>query len=246
MNAGLGRKDNPEVLAILLAAGRGSRSGHFENKVFRKLGDKTILERAAGCLLGHPAVSQLVVVASAGEEDRMGAILTATYKPQAIRIVRGGETRQASALAGLIACKELARPEAGRALALIHDAARCFLPASLITELIDSITRHRCGAVPILPVTDTLRLLDESKDHFAETLPRDRLAAMQTPQGADLDILLRAARLAEEEGIRVTDDIETLLRIGYPVRPVEGDPRNIKITTAEDILLAEYLCRKRG
>lgn len=242
MKAGQETGDSLEVLAILLAAGRGSRSGHFENKVFRKLGGQSILERAAACLLGHPVLSGLVVVAPAGEEDRMEGILTSAFAGHSIQVVTGGATRQESALAGLLALKETASRGRGRTLALIHDAARCFLPADLITALVETIGRHRCGAVPVVPVTDTLRLLDGSGELFVETLPRERLAAMQTPQGADLDILLQAARLAEREGVQVTDDMETLLRIGYPVRPVQGDSRNIKITTAEDIRLAEYLC----
>ena len=88
-------------------------------------------------------------------------------------------------------------------------------------------------------VTDTIRLVDEAGQSVVKTLPRDRLAAMQTPQGADLHLLLNAAELAEKEGIQVTDDLELLIRIGFPVRLIKGDPLNIKITSPEDLILAE-------
>jgi 2-C-methyl-D-erythritol 4-phosphate cytidylyltransferase len=124
---------------------------------------------------------------------------------------------------------------------LIHDAARCFLPRELVTELIDTIRNHYVGVAPAVAVTDTIRLTDERGDTITQTLPRRRLVAMQTPQGADFDIMLKAALVAKEEGALVTDDLELLTRIGYPVRLVQGDDRNLKITTPRDLIIAEAM-----
>ena len=135
--------------------------------------------------------------------------------------------------------------EGERVRVLIHDGARCLLPAPLIGRVLEVMESCRCGTAPAVPVTDTIRLLDEEGSQ-ARTLPRARLAAMQTPQGADLDVLLEAALLAREAGIRATDDLELLIRIGYPVRLVAGDRRNIKITTREDALVAESFCEAGG
>ncbi len=232
-----------QAIAILLAAGRGSRFGSGENKVFQKIGGITVLERAARSLLEHPAVSSMIVVGAPDERDRIGLLLAGSITGQAFRVVSGGNSRQASALLGLRAAREMTGPGGERrVIALIHDAARCFLSAETITSLLETIGRFRCGAAPAVLVKDTVRLLDEAGHSIVETMPRERLVAMQTPQGADLDVLLSAAELAEKEEVRVTDDLELLTRIGFPVRLIKGDPLNIKITTPEDFLFAEACC----
>ncbi|NLA95984.1 MAG: 2-C-methyl-D-erythritol 4-phosphate cytidylyltransferase [Clostridiaceae bacterium] len=232
-----------EMIAILLAAGRGSRLGGGGNKVFHKIGGITILERAARCLFNHPAVSSMIVVVSPSERDRIGSLLAGSFTGHRFCVVSGGETRQASALLGLRAAGEMAdEAGSGRVIALIHDAARCFLPVETITGLLDTIGRFHCGAAPAVPVKDTIRFMDETGRSIVRTMPRERLLATQTPQGADLDLLLNAAELAEKENVKVTDDLELLIRIGFPVRLIKGDPLNIKITTPEDILFAEACC----
>ena len=232
-----------KTIAILLAAGRGSRLGSGGNKVFRKIGGITILERAARCLLDHPGVSAMIVVGAPEEKDRIGSLLAGSFTGQRFLVVSGGGTRQASALRGLRAARKMAdEAGAGGVIALIHDAARCFLAAETITGLIETIGHSHCGAAPAVPVKDTIRFMDDSGQTVVQTMPRDRLLAMQTPQGADLDLFLSSDELAEKENVKVTDDLELLVRIGFPVRLIKGDPRNIKITTPEDILFAEACC----
>lgn len=232
----------PRVLAILLAAGRGTRSGQEDNKVFTLLAGQTVLERAARALLDHPLIDSLLVVLAKEEMDRGRAILEGAFDPCLYRLVEGGKSRQESSFRGLVAGRAWLDEEGGGpALALVHDAARCFLSPRIISDLLDTIRRHRCGAAPVLPVTDTIRFLKADGVSMGETLARDRLAAMQTPQGADLDVLVKAARLALEEGVEVTDDLELLVRIGYPVRAVKGDPANIKLTLKEDFDYARSL-----
>jgi 2-C-methyl-D-erythritol 4-phosphate cytidylyltransferase len=235
-----------ETVAVLLADGRGSRFGSSVNKIFQNMGGITVLERAARALLGHPAISSMIVVGAAGEENRIGSLLAGSFTGRRFRVIRGGETRQMSALLGLRAAREMAADKGGgRVAVLVHDAARCFLRADTVTVLLETIKRFHCGAAPAIPVNDTIRLMDETGRTILKTMPRDRLAAMQTPQGADLDVLLEAAELAEKEKVTVTDDLELLIRIGFPVRLIKGDPLNIKLTTPEDFYFAEACCIPR-
>ncbi|HZK28958.1 MAG TPA: 2-C-methyl-D-erythritol 4-phosphate cytidylyltransferase [Clostridia bacterium] len=232
-----------KTYAVLLAAGCGNRFGSKENKVFQMIGDHTMLERAAACLLDHREIAGLIVVAQKSEHKRIEGMMAKTFSKHPIRVVTGGESRQASALAGLVAAADLSglTLPTKRVAVLIHDAARCFLPQSIISDLIDTIRKEQCGVAPVIAVTDTVRLLDESCSAILKTLPRNRLVAMQTPQGADLDVLLAAARQAQEKNIDVTDDLELLIRVGYPVKLIKGNLCNIKITTPDDVLFAGYV-----
>lgn len=237
----------PPAVAILLAAGRGSRSGQETNKVFFPLAGATVLERAASCLLSHPGISSLVLVLAEKDREEAGRLLAKHWDPQCFRLTQGGHSRQESAYKGLLAARAwMDERGQGQTIALIHDAARCFLPPPLITDLLETIKSHHCGAAPVLELTDTVRLMDSDGLSFEKTLPRERLAAMQTPQGADLDVLLRAADLAWSQGLEVTDDIELLLRIGYPVRAVRGDAANLKLTLPEDFVYARFLFGEGG
>jgi len=236
-----------EVIAILLAAGRGSRMGGGENKIFQMIGSKTMLELAAERLWGHPDLTLLLVLVADEDKERAEAILASSMPEGSYRLVTGGKSRQESSLFGLRAAAAEAAKEPGkRTLALIHDAARCLLPAGLTDDLIQIIRQDRCGAAPAIPVTDTVRLLDKPGGALEETLPRSRLVATQTPQGADLDILLEAAELACKESADVTDDLELLVRIGFPVRLIPGHPDNIKITRPVDRKLALSLMDQKS
>ena len=247
MTGSLDLHDQPRVVAILLAAGSGSRSGQEVNKIFFPLAGVSVLERAASSLLSHPRIASLVLVLSKRDEEKAARIMADKFDQERVRLTLGGDNRQESAYRGLLAARawmdQLGQKEA---IALIHDAARCFLPPELISRLLDTIRRHHCGAGPVLAIPDTVRLMDADGIHFDKTLARERLAAMQTPQGADLDILIKAASLARTQGRQVTDDLELLLGIGYPVRAVQGDPANFKLTLPQDFDYARFLCGERG
>lgn len=219
-------------VAILLAGGSGRRFG--EDKMFFELAGQSVLARSVAIVGRHPAVDRLVVVTSAPSLSRTERLVREMALSIPWTVVEGGDTRQASSLSGLSEAWRHMRDEGDRVVALIHDAARCLLPPSLVDGLLACISRERCGAAPAIPVTDTIRRLDTSKTHLKTTLPRDLLVAMQTPQGADLAVLLRAAEQAVSDGADVTDDVELLLRIGYPVRFILGSERNMKITTRAD------------
>lgn len=233
------------VYALILAAGKGTRLGSAENKVFRAVGGRSILERSVDVFVKCSNIDHIVIVADQDEINRVKCLMEESYPGESIHVVKGGASRQESALSGLLAIERLFESPASsvsvRRIVLIHDAARCFLPRELVTELIDTIRNHYAGVAPAIAVTDTIRLTDERGESIEQTLPRRRLVAMQTPQGADFDVMLKAALVAKEEGALVTDDLELLMRIGYPVRLVKGDDRNLKITTPGDLIIAESI-----
>lgn len=133
-----------------------------------------------------------------------------------------------------------------RVYVLLHDAARCLVTPALVSSVIAYIQCARCGVAPYIPVRDTIRLLDEPNGSWiADTLPRNRLGAMQTPQGADLDIMLEASRVAQCKKASLTDDVEALRFVGYPVRLIPGELHNVKMTYPEDMALAEHIILQR-
>lgn len=234
-----------KVYALVLAAGKGTRLGGDENKIFRAIGGRSMLERSVDILFKCVDVDHVVIVADEDEIGRVELLMKEVYPDETIPVIKGGASRQESALAGLLAIERLYTPSVPsdheRRIVLIHDAARCLLPRGLVSDLVDTIAKTYSGVAPAIAVTDTIRLTDERGESIRQTLPRKRLVAMQTPQGADFEIMLKAALVAEEEGALVTDDLELLIRVGYPVRLIRGDERNLKITTPRDIVIAETI-----
>jgi 2-C-methyl-D-erythritol 4-phosphate cytidylyltransferase len=124
-------------------------------------------------------------------------------------------------------------------IVLVHDAARPFVTRDVLDAVIGA-ARAGEGAVPALPVADTLKQSDEG-GHVARTVPRDGLWRAQTPQGFPRALIAHAHARAKADGVVGTDDAFLVERIGGMVRLVAGDPRNMKVTTADDLVLAEVL-----
>ncbi len=224
--------------AILPAAGSGSRLGGTP-KQLRMLGDAPVLVHAARAVLAGGLVEHLVVAAPAGEADQVAALLVAYdlgAQVEAI-VVKGGDTRQASVAAGLTAVPESAD------VILVHDAARPFLPTDRLEAVVVAALDAGAAALAI-PVSDTLRHADGG--HLGDTVSRDGVWAMQTPQAARADLLRAAFDAAIRDGFVGTDEVELLTRTGVDVRLVHGDARNVKLTTAGDWAVAEALFRMRG
>jgi 2-C-methyl-D-erythritol 4-phosphate cytidylyltransferase len=219
--------------AILPAAGAGTRMGGMP-KQLRPLGDAPVLVQSARAVLRHPAVRALVVAAPPGEGEAVGAMLAAFGVGEGldVRVVAGGATRQASVAAALGAVPE------GVGLVLVHDAARPFLPGKRLAAVLAAAEAHGAAALAV-PAADTLRRADDGA--FGETVPREGLWRMQTPQAARIDLLRRALDAAARDGFEGTDEVALLQRIGVAVRLVEGDARNGKLTEPSDWALAEAL-----
>ena len=208
------------VYAVIVAAGRGQRLGTEHPKAFAKLGDRPLLAESLERLDSSDWIEEIVVVAPAGWEE-LGCSKVSSC-------VAGGATRGDSVRVGV---REV--PD-GAVVILVHDAARPLLPEGVVERLLAPLAEHWDGAVPGLPVADTVKRV--RGDEVAETLDRDELVAVQTPQAFTADVL-RGALGGDVAG---ASDCSALVEAaGGRVKVVPGDPRLLKVTTAEDLELVE-------
>ena len=220
------------AVAIVLAAGSGERLGEGTPKAFVPVDGRPILVRAASAALASPAVGAVVVTAPPGREGLAHRML----EPLGAHVVvTGGPTRQRSVRAALSAI-----PADVQAI-VCHDAARCLAQPQLFEAVLDAL-RRADGAIPVVPVADTVKRLDDGV--IAGTLDRDELGLAQTPQAFRAEALREAHRIAEESDVEATDDAMLLELAGYRVVAVPGDPGNFKITTREDLDRAERVLRE--
>lgn len=229
-----GETERAGVAVVVPAAGSGSRMGGVP-KQRRRLGGAPVLVQTLRAFARHPSVGVLVVVAPAAEVadfERMLAAhgLEATVAP-------GGATRQESVGRGLEAVPE------GTEVVLVHDAVRPFIAANRIAAVVDRVRGVGAAALAV-PVADTLRRSEGGA--FGETVPREGLWRMQTPQAARLDWLREAHAAAARDGFTGTDEVALLQRTGRAVALVEGDARNLKLTHPDDWAFAEALWEQWG
>ncbi len=216
--------------AILVAAGRGLRAGDGGPKQYRVIGGQTVIFRAMQPFCTHPQVSAVQPVLHPDDAAMFNAAC-AGLRHQAP--AKGGATRQASVHAGLEALVN-ERPD----IVLIHDAARPFVSAGVISRAIDAANRTG-AAIPTIPVADTIKLID-ADGNVADTPERARLRIAQTPQAFRYDVILEAHRRAAREGRSdFTDDAALAEWAGLTVATFEGDALNMKLTTPEDFLREE-------
>ncbi|WP_412067897.1 2-C-methyl-D-erythritol 4-phosphate cytidylyltransferase [Rubrivirga sp. IMCC43871] len=222
---------DPTVGLVLPAGGSGSRMAQAgaPAKQFRVLGGAPVVVQTLRAFASHPVVGPLVVVVPAGEEASTRDLLA--EHGVAADVATGGRTRQASVANGVLALP------ASVETVVVHDAVRPFVTRSVIAKCV-MVARQHGAAASALRVADTLRQGGDGP-FFGDTVSRDGLWAMQTPQAARRDWLTRAA--ANAAGHLATDEVGLLHHAGYPVRIVEGDPRTLKITRPGDWALAQAL-----
>lgn len=219
------------VVALIVAAGRGSRVGGAVPKQYRLLGGRTVLARTLALFEQHPAIDSIITVIGTGDEAFFTASSAGISKQ--VGWVLGGSTRQASCLAGL---KALIgdRPD----IVLLHDAARPFASPALIDRAIEAARAHG-AAVPGLAVTDTIKQIDLD-GRVKATPERSLLRAVQTPQAFGFDLILSSHLAAAEAGIEtLTDDGAVAEWAGHPLHIFEGEATNMKLTTESDFQRAE-------
>ncbi|MGB3488474.1 MAG: bifunctional 2-C-methyl-D-erythritol 4-phosphate cytidylyltransferase/2-C-methyl-D-erythritol 2,4-cyclodiphosphate synthase [Xanthobacteraceae bacterium] len=215
---------------IIVAAGRGLRAGPGGPKQYRTLGGRSVISRAMAAFCGHPQVAAVQPVVN---PDDIAIFNQAVGNIRALAPVNGGATRQASVRAGLEALVATA-PD----IVLIHDAARPFANDALIARAIEAATKTG-AAVPVIPVTDTIKQVD-TDGHVDATPERAKLRIAQTPQAFRYDVILEAHRRAAREGRDdFTDDAALAEWAGLTVATFEGDPANMKLTTPEDFAREE-------
>lgn len=212
--------------AVIVAAGQGLRFDGSERKQYASLGGLPVLQWSIRAFRSHGAIRYIAVVLPAEDVERPPAWLAGVD-----RIVEGGDTRAASVARGVKGVPD----DVDRIL--IHDGVRPFASAPLIDRVLQAAARG--PVVPVLPLNDTIKEVGPER-RIAGTLDRSRLCRAQTPQGFPASLL---RRLCEEAapGADVTDDAMLCERHGVEVSTVEGEPRNLKITSSEDLAYASWL-----
>ena len=228
------------VSAIIAAGGRGRRFGAAVPKQLLAVDGRAVLEHSVRLFLEHPLVNEIVVALPHELVAEPPPYLTGTTKP--VRIVAGGERRQDSVAHAFQAIY----PES--AVVVIHDAARPFASARLIADTIQAAAESG-AAVAALPANDTVKRsgADAGAAPAArfvdETIPRETIFLAQTPQAFRRDVLRDALALSET-GVDATDEATLAERAGHTVRLVAGEPANIKITTPEDLPIADAIAKR--
>jgi len=221
--------------AVIVAAGRGSRMNAGENKVFLPLAGRPMLAWTLEAFERCAVVETVVIAAAENEIGKAEALVRAHGFAKVRKVVPGGAERQDSVLAGLTALETEG--------VLVHDAARPLITPELIVACARAAEEHG-AAVPAVPVKDTVKVTENGM--VVSTPERSRLVAVQTPQAFRRLELLEAHLAARQEGAQVTDDAMLLERLGKKVACVPGHDTNLKITTPEDLLVAELFIRRRG
>lgn len=233
----------PAVAALIVAAGRGLRAGADAPKQYQQLGGMPVLCRTLAPFLAESAIDTVLVVIGIGDNARYDEAIHRFPESARTRLgppVEGGETRQDSVRAGLEALA--ARGFAGHVL--VHDAARPIVSAALIQRALVASAEH-VAAIPVLPVTDTVKRVDPA-GVVEETLPREQLVSVQTPQAFAFQPLLAAHRDAHAAGeAGFTDDSAIMEWAGHRVATFAGDPMNLKLTYPGDFELAEQRLARR-
>ncbi len=220
----------PVVSAILAAGGLGTRLGADRPKQFLDLHGRSLLELSLAALATHPGVHEVIVALPAAHLDPAPACVTAAW-PCRVTAVAGGERRQDSVAAAF------AVVGATTEVVLVHDAARPFVSADLVSRMIAAAAESG-AAVPALPVADTVKRGQgrDGRTWVASTLPRADLFLAQTPQAFSRTVL--GSALVSGGAELATDEAALVERAGGAVQIVAGEATNVKITTAADLAVA--------
>lgn len=220
-----------KAAVIVPAAGRGLRIGKNINKQFLPLCGKPLLAHTLGACIASQFFSAIIVVVTPGEEELFRRDVLLPWLPhEKITMVTGGKERQDSVYNGLQALP------ADTAVVCIHDGARPLVRPALFRGCLEKAGQHG-AAITAVPVKDTIKMV--AANQVIGTPPRENLWAVQTPQAFRFDLLLNVHQRALRENFYATDDAALLERYGHAVWVVHGDYENIKVTTPEDLVVAE-------
>ena len=226
---------SPRVVAVIPAAGVGSRMQADRPKQYLSLNGKTILEHTIDALLNHPLIDDVIVAISQGDEyfDQLG------LRQKPIRVVDGGKERADSVLNGILSLDE-------NDWALVHDAARPCVDDADISNLLSLIgSEDVTGGILATPVRDTMKRVKPSSNIISHTEDRDGLWHALTPQLFPAMLLKRALQEGLAQGVSITDEASAMEFAGHSVAMVSGSPANIKITHPADLPLAEFYLKQK-
>jgi 2-C-methyl-D-erythritol 4-phosphate cytidylyltransferase len=225
---------NKKVAAIIVGAGQGVRMGSGARKQYMMLGDRPVLTHTLLAFEKCDAVEEVFLVIPVGDDLFCKKEIVGPLGPQKpITLVAGGANRQESVYNGLKAVG------GSYDLVVIHDAVRPLVRIDHITECV-AIADKYGGCILALPASDTIKTVDE-EDRVIVTMKRHMIRMAQTPQAFHYNLILGAHMAAQKEGYVGTDDAELVELCGEVVKVMPGDPYNIKITTPQDLKLAEAI-----
>lgn len=222
-------------VAIIVAAGSGSRMKSSKNKLLLPLGGKTVIERTVKTFEELPQIGEIIVVCREEELETMSSLLPG----EKITFAIGGKTRQESVRNAV----ETIDPDDCETI-LIHDGARPLVTKEEILDTLEEAKRTGAAATGVF-VKDTIKVINDDYV-ISDTPDRTKLVAIHTPQIFNLKLYLKAMEKAEMQKKDFTDDCKLLENIGVHVSVVIGEYGNIKITTPEDIPMAQAILKERG
>lgn len=227
--------ENQSVCAVVVAAGSSRRMGG-ENKLLLPLCGKPVLAHTLTAFQMCGAVRDIVLVCREQDMEVYRTLAAENGITKLRTLTRGGDTRTESVLAGVSAASEVC------ALVAVHDGARPLVSDEVITQAVAEAAKTGAAA-PVVPVKDSIKRIENGK--IAADVPRDTLAAVQTPQVFRRDMLLHALLDAAANGRSFTDDCAAVEALGQTVSATSGSYENIKVTTPEDIAVAEAFLYRR-
>jgi 2-C-methyl-D-erythritol 4-phosphate cytidylyltransferase len=222
---------------LIPAAGMGKRMGSHGNKLLLTLLEKPLLAWTLSAAEASDRISWIGIVGQPYDFADFKAIIADLALTKPIELIKGGDTRQESVDNGLQALP----PSAGRVL--IHDGARCLATPQLFDRCAEALHTYQ-GLIAAIPVKDTIKIVDGT-GFIKDTPDRRHLWAAQTPQGFDVQLLKECHEKGRKLGWEVTDDAALFEKCYLPVRIVEGEETNLKITTPVDLAIAEFILRQR-
>jgi 2-C-methyl-D-erythritol 4-phosphate cytidylyltransferase len=225
------------VYLLIPAAGTGRRMGSSRNKLLLVLGSRPIIAWTLLAAEASEYIQWIGIVSQPHDWDDFKTILQELNLTKPVEFIVGGDTRQESVYNGLQGLPKDAQQ------VLIHDGARCLATPSLLDRCAIAIQKFP-GLIAAVPVKDTIKVVDEN-GIIQSTPNRSQLWAAQTPQGFDVKLLKQCHEQGIKQGWEVTDDAALFEKCGYQVHIVEGEETNLKVTTPQDLAIAQFILEHR-
>ncbi|MCW6035764.1 2-C-methyl-D-erythritol 4-phosphate cytidylyltransferase [Spirulina subsalsa FACHB-351] len=222
---------------LIPAAGMGRRMGSSRNKLLLSLLGQPLLAWTLKAAEASQSITWIGIMGQPYDFEEFKAIAESLHLTKPLQLIQGGETRQDSVYNGLQGLPERAER------VLIHDGARCLATPELFDRCAAEL-QHCQGLIAAIPVKDTIKVVNE-QHRITDTPNRQYLWAAQTPQGFEVELLKRCHQYGREQGWQVTDDAALLEKCEIPVKIVEGEETNLKVTTPVDLAIAEFILRQR-
>lgn len=224
---------------LIPAAGSGRRMGGSRNKLLLPLLGKPLLYWTLAAVKASQSIRWVGVIGQPEDFQDFKEIVVSLGMTKMVHFIQGGSTRQESVYRGLQALPAIAER------VLIHDGARCLVTPELFDRCYQELLECP-GLIAAIPVKDTIKIVESASHVVTGTPDRSQLWAAQTPQGFEVERLVKCHNEGLRQGWEVTDDAALFEQCNLPVKIVEGEETNLKVTTPVDLAIAEFILRQRG